>query len=138
MILSGKHLIMRAVSLLLIAVMACIQPMNSLSEKTAYAASSNKLYIGEVKLFIKTDGKKSDAQSWCDSQEANKDDDDTNGFEGSGETIANGAGDVFQWDACYDGEQQGDAHDRKEGMDLQLGDQEDHCDDCDYERNNEW
>ena len=55
--------------------------------------------------------------------EGAQDDDDTDGGESAREARADDAGDLGERDTGQDGQHERDAHDRQEGMDLQLGDQ---------------
>ena len=102
---SRKNFIRRVVALILVAAMGCISPMNSMSEKTADAASSKKMYVGDVKLFIKEGGSEEDAQSWCDAQDANKDEDETNDWEVVPGNLNEGASGALKKDVsvflCY-------------------------------------
>ena len=68
----------RYIAAVLFLVLAFMVPATPLREYNVQAAKRNVLYVKEVKLFIKEDGVQSDAQSWCDSQAENKDNDDTN------------------------------------------------------------
>ena len=100
-----KNYLIRVVALILVAAMGCISPLNSMSEKTADAASSKKLYVGDVKLFIKEGGSESDAQSWCDAQDVNKDEDETNDWEVVPGNLNEGASGALKKDVsvflCY-------------------------------------
>lgn len=66
----------RAMALLLVAVMSFMLPSNDLAGHISRAASSKRLYIGELKVVM-TDGTTT-PQQWCDSQTENKDDDESN------------------------------------------------------------
>ncbi|MCR5587056.1 MAG: hypothetical protein K6F77_05945 [Lachnospiraceae bacterium] len=68
----------RSFALFMVLVMTLLLPANRLTGKVAFAAENNTAYIKELKLFVKTHGDIKDAQSWCDSQSANKDDDKSN------------------------------------------------------------
>lgn len=73
-----RRMCYRYVAALLFLVLAFMVPATPLREYNVQAAKRNVLYVKEVKLFIKEDGSQADAQSWCDSQAENKDNDDTN------------------------------------------------------------
>ena len=62
--------------------------------------------------------------------EGAQDDDDTDGAEGSGEAGADDARDITQRDTGDQSQNQGNAHDGKEGMNLVLGDRDDHYHNC--------
>ncbi|MPM89379.1 hypothetical protein SDC9_136488 [bioreactor metagenome] len=67
-----------------------------------------------------------------------QDDDDADAGEGTGESLADDGGDLHQFDPGDDGQQQGDQHQAEEGMDLELGNQDDHEDDGDHKRDQQW
>ena len=66
--------------------------------------------------------------------EGAEDNDNTNGGEGSGEARTDDARNILQRNTGNNGEQQRNAHDRQERMNLQLGDEKDHQDDRDDKR----
>ena len=76
--LTSRKMVYRLVALVMLMVMTFLLPANHLVTKEAYAAAKKTKYIKQLKVFSKKDGKESDAQSWCDSQAENKDDDDNN------------------------------------------------------------
>ena len=65
-----------------------------------------------------------------------QDDDDADGAEGSGEACADDSGNITQGDTRQKGQDQGNAHDGQEGMDLVLGDCYDHYYNCQNKCNN--
>ncbi|MCR5587061.1 MAG: hypothetical protein K6F77_05970 [Lachnospiraceae bacterium] len=76
-----NNLTNRVFSLFLVLVMTLLLPANHLSSSVAMAADSNKAYIKEIKVFIKTHGDIDDAKEWCASQPENKDKDDDNNWD---------------------------------------------------------
>ena len=63
----------RLTALSLAAIMSFMLPSNDLAGQISRAATSKRLYIGELKVVM-TDGTTT-PQQWCDSQAENKDDD---------------------------------------------------------------
>ncbi len=65
----------------MILTLAFMLPATPLAqEKNAREAESNRKYIKELKIFSKEGGTEADAKAWCDSQDENKGDDDTNNW----------------------------------------------------------
>ena len=71
----------RILAVALIFVMTLLVPGVHISRDRARAASSDKRYLSEVKLFIKDNATYDDAKAWCDTQEENKDDDKSNDWQ---------------------------------------------------------
>ena len=66
----------RMTALLLVAIMSFLLPANNLAGQFSQAATSKKLYIGDLRVVM-TDGLTS-PQEWCNAREENKDADKGN------------------------------------------------------------